>query len=130
MEASALVGSCDAPGCWERWAFFEFVVWNELPSEVVGTWEIADGQHGGDTFEFYRNGMMVGTVYPNGKEGKINARVKMEGKTLVFTSTQPQTGLVTIQVQTIRTLTSRQMVLEDEQGQILKMERVASRERQ
>jgi uncharacterized protein (TIGR03066 family) len=106
------------------WAFFEFVIWNELPSEVVGKWEIADGPHTGDTFEFYRNGSMVGTIYPNGKEGKINARVKLDGKKLFFTSNSQETGQVTTQVQAIRTLTSRQMVMEDEQGQVLKMERV------
>jgi hypothetical protein len=25
------------------WAFFEFVVWNKLPSELVGKWDVVEG---------------------------------------------------------------------------------------
>src|SRR5208337_4948110 len=60
------------------WAFFEFVVWNKVPSELVGKWVVTNGPDEGGTIDFYRNGTMVATVNQGGYQGIINATIRVE----------------------------------------------------
>jgi uncharacterized protein (TIGR03066 family) len=105
------------------WALFEFVVWNELPAELVGKWVVKEGPQEGATFDFYRNGTMVGHVDAGGKEAIVNARVRVEDKKIYSTTRNPYTGGDDTKVLVIRTLTARDLVVKDEQGKLMKMER-------
>lgn len=105
------------------WAFFEFVVWNRLPPDLVGKWVVQGGEQDGATFDFFRNGTMVGRINVHGKEGIINAQVRVEGNTLHSTTTNPNTGAAETRTQTIESLTNTALVLQDDRGQRLIMER-------
>jgi uncharacterized protein (TIGR03066 family) len=105
------------------WAFFEFVVWNKIPAELVGKWVVTEGPQEGATFDFYRNGTMVGKVNAGGKEGIVNAHIRVEDKKIYSTTTNPQTRKDDTTLLIIRTLTARELVVEDERRQPLKMER-------
>jgi uncharacterized protein (TIGR03066 family) len=105
------------------WAFFELVVWNTVPPELVGKWVVVDGPQEGATFDFYRGGAMVGRVNAGGKEGIVDARVRVEGKKIYSTTRNPHTGKSDTSVLTIRALTARELVVTDPRGEVLKMER-------
>jgi hypothetical protein len=110
-------------------AFFEFVVPNlpfffsSIPSELVGKWVVLEGPQEGATFDFFHNGEMEGRVNVGGKEGIINARIRVAGKNLISLTRHPRTGAEETRSQIIHTLTDKELVLEDEQGNLLKMER-------
>jgi hypothetical protein len=105
------------------WAAFEFLVWNKLPPELVGKWVVLEGPQEGATLDFSRRGTLIGKVNLAGKEGILNARVQVDGKKLLSTTKHPRTGQDETHVQVIRTLTAKEMVLEDERGGLLKLER-------
>jgi uncharacterized protein (TIGR03066 family) len=105
------------------WASLELVVWNRLPPELVGKWVVTEGPQEGATFDFYRSGKMVAKVNDRGKFGIINADIRIEGKTLFSTSTRPTTGEEYTSVMTIRTLTDRNLIIEDDKGMLWKMRR-------
>ncbi len=105
------------------WALFEFVIWNRLPANLVGKWVVVGGLQDGATFDFHRNGTMVGRVNLGGKEGIINASVRVEGVKIYATTKHPRTGQDDTRIQIIRTLTPTELVVEDEQGKRLAMER-------
>jgi uncharacterized protein (TIGR03066 family) len=105
------------------WVVLEFVIWNRVPAELLGKWVVQQGPQEGATFDFYRNGTMVGKVNVGGKEAIINATIRVEDKTIYSTTQHPQTGQTDTKKLLIRTLTATQMVVEDEQGQVLNMER-------
>jgi uncharacterized protein (TIGR03066 family) len=105
------------------WAFFEFIVWSNIPSELVGKWVVLEGPQEGATFDFFRGGTMKGKVNIGGREGIVNGRVRMDGKNLLWTTRHSQTGAEDSRSKIIRTLTAKELVLEDEQGGLLKMER-------
>jgi uncharacterized protein (TIGR03066 family) len=116
----ALIGLAVAGG---TWAFFELVVWNQIPPELVGKWVVTEGDQEGATFDFYRSGSMVGRINAGGNEAIINARIRVEDKKIHSTTRNPQTGQDDTMVLTIRTLTSSSLEVEDNQGKLLKMER-------
>ncbi len=105
------------------WAFFEFVVWNRIPSELVGKWVVTGGPQDGATFDFYRSGTMVGHLDHGGRLAIVNSAIRLEGDKLYSTTRHPQTGAEMTVVQTIRTLTPRSLVVADEKGNLLTMER-------
>lgn len=108
------------------WALFEFVVWNKIPSELVGKWVVVDGprEYADATFDFHRSGAMQAIVNLQGKQGTIDATIRVEGKTIFSTSRRPTTGEVRTTIQVIRSLTPTELVVEDEQGKLMKMKRV------
>ena len=108
------------------WAFFEFVVWNRLPSELVGRWEVIQGprEYKDAVFEFHRSGKMMGYVNVNELLKVIPADVRVEGDKIYSTTTNPQTGKEHVSVQTIRTLTAREFVVEDSKGIRTHMRRI------
>ena len=105
------------------WAVFEFIVWNRLPSELVGKWVVEGGEQNEDTYDFYRDGTMVGHVSnPLGNLGIIKAHVRVEGDKLIII-TQSSRGQTAVHTKRIRTLTRTELVLEDGNSQITKMVR-------
>jgi uncharacterized protein (TIGR03066 family) len=105
------------------WALFEFVVWNTLPANLVGKWVVTGGTQDGATFDFYRNGTMVGNINAEGRTGIINASVRVEDNQLLITTVNPNTGRNETKTQTIKTLTATQLILLDEQGETYTLER-------
>jgi len=108
------------------WAFMEFVVWNKLPSALVGKWEVVQGPaiYKEAEFEFYRSGKMVGHVNENGRVGIIYATIRVEEDKMYITTHQEKTNREHVSVQTIRTLTERELIVADEQGKIMKLVRM------
>jgi hypothetical protein len=91
---------------------------------MLGKWLVVGGDMDGATLEFKRDGAMLGTVNMKGKEGKIKAAVEVDGETLRITSVNPYTKQPETDVQTIRTLSNDQFIIEDRKGVILKMQRL------
>jgi uncharacterized protein (TIGR03066 family) len=105
------------------WATMEFVVWNTLPPLLVGKWVVVGGEQDGATFDFYRNGTMTARINADGKEGIINARVAVEGKTLRITTQDPNTQRDDVRKHAIKTLDESNLTLQDERGMVVRMER-------
>jgi uncharacterized protein (TIGR03066 family) len=106
------------------WAVFEFVVWNHVPAELVGKWVVTSGPQEGATFEFTRGGRLIAHVNQAGNLAVVDARIRVEGETILSTTKHPATGESTTMVQTIRTLTGTDLTVEDSQGKKLFMRRV------
>ena len=119
----ALLAACLAVACTGTWAVFEYVVWAKIPSEMAGKWVVQGGEQDGATFDFHRNGTMLGRINVGGNLHKIYADIRVEDKRLYSTTENPQTKQLLTRVQTIRTLTADRMVLEDERGNLLRLER-------
>jgi hypothetical protein len=119
----AVLGLVLLAACVGTWAVFEYVIWNKVPSELVGNWVVQGGEQDGATFDFYRNGTMLGRVNMRGQMGYVNAEIRVEEKQLYSTTEHPKTKELQTRVQLIRTLTTRQLVLEDEKGELLRLER-------
>jgi hypothetical protein len=119
----SLLGFCLLFATGSTWGVMEFVVGNKLPGELVGKWVVQEGDQEGATFDFFRNGTMVGRVNVQGKLAYVNAAIRVEEKKMYSTTQNPNTGKQDTRVQSIRTLSATQMVLEDEQGRLLKLER-------
>src|SRR5437773_1673120 len=62
------------------WGIMEFVVWNKLPRELVGTWEVVQGppEYQEAVFEFQRSGKMIGRLNDHGNLRIMNAEVRVE----------------------------------------------------
>ncbi len=104
------------------WAVFEFVVWNALPAAFVGKWVVVGGPEDGATFDFYRSGAMVGNVNVKGKNAAVFANVRVEDQKIYTTTINPNTNRPDVHVQRILLFTDK-LVIEDEKGQRLVMER-------
>ena len=105
------------------WAVLEYVVLSKLPRALVGKWVVDGGEQEGATFDFYRNGRMIGRMNVKGREGIIDARVRVDGDKLLTTTRNPKTGQKETRPQSIQVLTERNMTLVDEQNQILRLKR-------
>lgn len=105
------------------WALLEYVVLAKLPPALVGKWVVQGGEQDGATFDFYRNGRMIGHVNVGGREGVIDARVRVEGDGLLTTTRNPRTGQGETRPQTIQELTEKSLVLVDERKQVMRLTR-------
>jgi hypothetical protein len=105
------------------WAVAEFVVFSKLPPELVGKWVVQEGEQEGATFDFYRSGSMVGRINLRGREALIKARVRVEDGNLFSTTRNPNTGADETRTQRIVTLNAVSLVLQDDRGQVLRMQR-------
>ena len=119
----ALLGFCLLLAAGGTWAVLEFVVWNKLPAELVGKWVVMDGPDEGGTIDFYRNGSMVAKVNQGGFEGIIEARVRVEENKIHVTTRHQKTGEEATRVQTIKSLNGNRLVLQDQRGMSIKLER-------
>jgi uncharacterized protein (TIGR03066 family) len=98
----------------------KFFVWDKLPPALIGKWEVQDGPMQGGTFEFTRDGTLAIRV-TDGKQ--IQARARVEGKTLVQTTQDPAGLREETRKSTIQELTPNTLVLELERGAVLRMAR-------
>src|SRR5262245_46877949 len=89
---------------------FEFLLPGRIPRELVGRWRVVGGSMDGTTFEFQRNGTMIGKATVNGKEGLIEGTAEVSGNTLRTTTTNPFTRKSDTGMQTIVTLTETEFV--------------------
>ncbi len=106
------------------WAVMELWIWNQLPRHLAGKWVVTDPpDQEGATFDFFRNGTMIGRVNLQGQEGIIHARVRLEGNDLHLTTRNPHTSEEETRRQRIVTLNAQQLILEDDQGRRFRMER-------
>jgi uncharacterized protein (TIGR03066 family) len=123
-KRQVFLGLCLVLACGGTWAFAEFVVWNRIPSELVGKWVVTTpGEQEGATFDFYRGGQMVGRVNQGGRLAIVNAAIRVEGNTILSTTRHPQTGVELTVAQKIRTLSPSTLIVEDEKGNVLSMAR-------
>jgi uncharacterized protein (TIGR03066 family) len=104
-------------------AVFELFVWNKVPPELVGQWDVEGGPLSGGTFDFSRNGDLEMRVKKQGKEISLKGRVVVEDKTLLTTTRNGLTGQEETTKSTIRELTARSLIIELESGDVLKMAR-------
>jgi len=105
------------------WALFEYVIWNPIPSELLGKWIVTEGPDEGGTIDFYRGGTMVAHVNLNGKLGIIEAKVRVEDGKIIATLRNELTGEMGTRVQTIKQLDRWRLVLEDERGNRIYLKR-------
>ncbi len=105
------------------WAALEFFVWNKLPSALVGKWEVRGGPLDGGTFHFSRNGTLETRLKKDNTHFTLRARVAVEGKTLLTTTRDAQTGREQTRKTTIRELTADSLAVQLEDGSVLKMVR-------
>jgi len=104
----------------------EFVVWNKLPKELVGKWEVVQGppEFAEAEFQFFPTGKIIGHFNDQGNDRPMEADVRVEEGKLYITTRRPSTGEEHVSVQTIRTLNDRQLVVADERGMIIRMARI------
>jgi uncharacterized protein (TIGR03066 family) len=105
-------------------AVFEYLILSKVPRPMLGKWVVTQGDMVGATLEFYRDGTMIGRLNREGKEGVIKARVRADDTTLWSTTTNPMTHREETATQAIISLTDSELVLEDDKGGVIKMERV------
>ena len=108
------------------WAFMEYVVWNRLPGDLVGKWEVTSGppELQEAVFDFYRNGKMVGHLNDQGNLRIMIGEVNVEDNKFYVTTRRPSTGETHVNTQTIRSLTHNQFTLVDEKGRTTQMVRI------
>jgi hypothetical protein len=101
------------------WAVLEFVIWNKVPPELVGTWEVQTGSLAGGTFEFSRDG----ALRMRHLKADVKWRVTVDGKTLQMTTHGAHTKEERTQGGVIQELTPHSLIIELEKGEALKMVR-------
>jgi uncharacterized protein (TIGR03066 family) len=106
------------------YALLEYVILSKVPPELVGRWRVVSGQMNGATFEFRRNGTMIGSMFADGKENLLEGKARSDGKILRTTTTNPYTGKAETGTQTIVTLTQTQLITQDSNGTTVTMERI------
>jgi hypothetical protein len=106
------------------WAGFEVFAWNKVPAGLVGLWEVEEGPQKGGTFEFFRDGTME--VHLKSKKGTVThkTQVSVRDKTLVIVAQGLQGHEELTRDCIIRELTAETLILELEQGDVLKFVRI------
>jgi hypothetical protein len=130
----ALVLLCITMAAGVTYAVLHFFILSKIPREMIGTWVVmevkttgadqADEALKGGRFDFRRDGTMICRTNMDGKGYTIKATVEVDQKTLRITSVNPYTGQPVTDVQTIRTFSGDQFVIEDRKGTVLVMERL------
>jgi hypothetical protein len=105
------------------WAALEFVVWNKLPPELVGKWQVKEGPMAGGAFYFSRFGTLEIHGNNQGRTYTLKARVAVADKTLLTTTQNPRSQQDETRQSVIRELTASTLILELESGEVLKMAR-------
>jgi uncharacterized protein (TIGR03066 family) len=104
-------------------AVFLLVLPGRIPTELVGRWSVVEGDLRGATFEFHRDGTMIGRFRTGGKEGLIEGQAEVIDRTLHTTTRNPFTGNAETGRQTILRLTETEFVTEDSKGVRVTMRR-------
>jgi uncharacterized protein (TIGR03066 family) len=97
------------------------VVAPSIPSELIGTWQVVDGDLKGATLEFTWHGTAVATSYKHAVKEVTQSSVKIEGKRIILTTEDPATHRADTVVQTIVNLTDNELVIRDEDKNTYRM---------
>jgi hypothetical protein len=103
-------------------AVFEFYIW-KVPPELVGKWQVEEGPEYGGTFRFFRNGALAVHLKTKKTDFFLKGHVTVEDKTLRTTTQNPLTKLEETRASTIRELTAESLILEFENGEVLRLVR-------
>ena len=95
-----------------------------MPRELVGTWQVTEGDLKGATLEFNWYGTAIATQYTGGKKGTLESSVKLEGKTILLTAHDPVTGKEETLSQTILKLTDDELVIRDQDKHVYRMVKI------
>jgi uncharacterized protein (TIGR03066 family) len=88
-----------------------------LPDEIVGDWRIEGGEMNGTRVSFASDGTFKTLVTVDGKDVEVRATVQKHGNTLHYTMTLPDTRQRMTRTQTIKSLTGREMIVEEDREQ-------------
>jgi uncharacterized protein (TIGR03066 family) len=103
-----LVGSAVASFVLFRYVFAS------VPRELVGTWQVVDGELKGATLEFRWYGTGYATMYKDGKKEVAEATVSVRGKRIHMTYKNSTPGMADTVIQTIVKLTDDELVIRDQ----------------
>jgi uncharacterized protein (TIGR03066 family) len=103
-----------------------YVLGADIPPELIGTWQVMEGDLQGTTLEFTWYGTATAVLYKNGKKETTNSTAKVLGKVLFLTSKDHATGVNDTVTQTILQLTEDELVIRDEDRHVYRMKRVRS----
>ncbi len=96
----------------------------DLHPLMLGKWLIVEGENQGATIEFARDGTMVLALKQNGNEIAFDGSVQMEGDGFRVTLVDPTHGFKVTHEQTILELTELRFIVQDQQGELIKMTRM------
>jgi uncharacterized protein (TIGR03066 family) len=97
-----------------------------IPRELVGTWQVMEGDLQGATLQFTWYGTATAILFKQGKKETTNSNAKVVGKVLFLTSRDAVTGAEDTVTQTILQLTEDELVIRDEDRNVYRMKRVGS----
>jgi uncharacterized protein (TIGR03066 family) len=97
----------------------------DIPRELVGTWQVSEGDLQGATLEINWYGSATAVLYKQGKKQTTNSRAKVVGNVLLLTS-RDESGAEETVTQTIMQLTTDELILRDEDQNVYRMQRVRS----
>jgi uncharacterized protein (TIGR03066 family) len=97
-----------------------------IPRELVGTWQVTEGDLEGATLEITWHGTATAVLYKNGKMETTNSAARVVGKILFLTTRDAATGVEDTVTQTVLQLTEDELILRDEDQHIYHMKRVRS----
>lgn len=95
-----------------------------VPRDLVGTWQVVEGDKKGATFECRWNGTAVFTVFEHGKKGSEEFSLRVRGKRIFLTSKNDMTGNDQTLIQTILKLTDDELVFRDQDQAVYNMIRI------
>jgi uncharacterized protein (TIGR03066 family) len=96
-----------------------------IPRELVGTWQVSEGDLQGATLEINWYGSATAVLYKQGKKQTTNSTAKVVGNVLLLTS-RDESGAEETVTQTIMQLTADELILRDEDHNVYQMQRVRS----
>jgi hypothetical protein len=108
-------------------ALIDNVLWPRIPAALVGTWRAQEGPQAGVTLKFQRNGAFEARMAMGETGAVVHAVAETDSgddKVLRIVSTDPQTGQKTTKMHLIKSLTDRELVLQDPTGMVSRLVRV------
>jgi uncharacterized protein (TIGR03066 family) len=97
-----------------------------VPRELVGTWQVVEGDMKGATLEFSPLGSGSATMFnKQGKKEVAESSVRVRGKRIFMTYKAPGTGQEDKVIQTIVKLTDDELVIRDQDQTTYKMIRIS-----
>ncbi len=85
----------------------------KVPRELVGTWQVVDGDMKGATLDFRWYGTGYATMYKHGKKETAESSVRIRGKRIYMTYTGAG-GEEDVVIQTILKLSDDELVIRDQ----------------
>ena len=113
-----LVGSAGV-----SFALFRYVL-PRIPRELVGTWQVVDGNMKGATLEFGWLGTGSATMYKHGKKEVAQSSVRVRGNRIFMTYKDAVTGLDDTVIQTIVKLSDDELVFRDQDEVTYRLTRI------